>query len=537
MHRRRGIGVDAYLTKPVKHSDLLDALATLFGVSTRQRHGAERAVQPAAQAARSGCACSSRKTISSTASWSRTLLQKRGHHVTAVENGRAAVDAIDVGARTQFDVVLMDVQMPEMGGLRSDAAPSASAKRGSGGHLPIIALTAHAMQGDRERCLAAGMDGYLSKPIDVDDLIATVERFGTGAAAVAAAPARRSSLSTPRLRRAGGSRYTPAAIASLLKQVIGLFRADYAGVAAPHRSGAPHGATARRLRLAAHALKGAIATVGLTGRPGRGRRARTDGASRTDSRPPSVSVATCVQLDQAARRAHSPRPTSCRARRGASAQAQALDAHAKTEAIMKKILVVDDDQATRHVLQKVLTERRLLRRPSRRTALRRSRRSRPAVRPVAARRLDAAHERARAAGQAARAQDKPARRRDDVRRCAADAARGGARTRVQVRAQTGRGAALLQTVREVLAAPEPPPIEVISARPEWVELVVPCTREAADRIEAVMAHLEADLRSPTLRESIGYAFRELLLNAIEWGGTARSDAKGPHRVSATRRAC
>ena len=82
-------------------------------------------------------------------------------------------------------------------------------------------------------------------------------------------------------------------------------------------------------------------------------------------------------------------------------------------------------------------------------------------------------------------------------------------------------AALLETVREVLEAPEPPPIEVVSARPEWVELVVPCTREAAERIQAVMAQLDTDL-APEVRESIAYAFRELLMNAIEWGGQARS---------------
>jgi CheY-like chemotaxis protein/anti-sigma regulatory factor (Ser/Thr protein kinase) len=76
---------------------------------------------------------------------------------------------------------------------------------------------------------------------------------------------------------------------------------------------------------------------------------------------------------------------------------------------------------------------------------------------------------------------------------------------------------LLQTVRDTLDAPDAPPIEVISARPEWVELVVPCTREAAGRIETVMAHLDANL-APELRESIGYALRELLLNAVEWGG-------------------
>jgi CheY-like chemotaxis protein/anti-sigma regulatory factor (Ser/Thr protein kinase) len=88
--------------------------------------------------------------------------------------------------------------------------------------------------------------------------------------------------------------------------------------------------------------------------------------------------------------------------------------------------------------------------------------------------------------------------------------------------------ALLQTVREALAAPDVPPIEVLSAKPEWVELVVPCTREAAGRIEAVMAQLDAGL-APEMRESIAYAFRELLLNAVEWGG--RLDPSRTVRIS------
>ena len=87
---------------------------------------------------------------------------------------------------------------------------------------------------------------------------------------------------------------------------------------------------------------------------------------------------------------------------------------------------------------------------------------------------------------------------------------------------------LLQTVREVLKAPEPPAIEVISARPDWVELVVPCQREAVERLQAVMAELDADL-APDVRESISYAFRELLMNAIEWGG--RLDPARTVRIS------
>ena len=77
--------------------------------------------------------------------------------------------------------------------------------------------------------------------------------------------------------------------------------------------------------------------------------------------------------------------------------------------------------------------------------------------------------------------------------------------------------ALVETIRQSLEAPEIAPIEVISARPEWVEMVVPCSRESADRIQSVMAHLDADL-APELRESIAYALRELVMNAVEWGG-------------------
>jgi CheY-like chemotaxis protein len=87
---------------------------------------------------------------------------------------------------------------------------------------------------------------------------------------------------------------------------------------------------------------------------------------------------------------------------------------------------------------------------------------------------------------------------------------------------------LIETVRLAIAEPETRPIEVISARPEWVELVLPCTREAANRLQSVMAHLDTDLPEE-LRDSIAYAFRELLLNAVEWGG--KLDPKHTVRIS------
>jgi CheY-like chemotaxis protein/anti-sigma regulatory factor (Ser/Thr protein kinase) len=89
-------------------------------------------------------------------------------------------------------------------------------------------------------------------------------------------------------------------------------------------------------------------------------------------------------------------------------------------------------------------------------------------------------------------------------------------------------AALVSLVRNALKSPVPPPIEVVSARSNWVELVVPCTRDVADRVHGVMTQLDADLPEE-VRESVGYAFRELLLNAVEWGG--KLDPKRKVRVS------
>jgi signal transduction histidine kinase/CheY-like chemotaxis protein len=97
------------------------------------------------------------------------LIEKRGHSVVVVENGREALDQID---RERFDLVLMDVSMPEMGGLEATAA--LRSKYHNARRIPIIAMTAHALVGDREMCLRAGMDGYISKPIRPDDLFSVI---------------------------------------------------------------------------------------------------------------------------------------------------------------------------------------------------------------------------------------------------------------------------------------------------------------------------------------------------------------------------
>jgi two-component system sensor histidine kinase/response regulator len=101
------------------------------------------------------------------------LLEKRGHNVAVAGNGREALDALD---KEKFDVVFMDVQMPEMDGLEATTIVREKEKN-TGLHQPIIALTAHAMKGDREKCLAAGMDGYLTKPIRPQELEEILDEY------------------------------------------------------------------------------------------------------------------------------------------------------------------------------------------------------------------------------------------------------------------------------------------------------------------------------------------------------------------------
>jgi len=184
---------------------------------------------------------------------------------------------------------------------------------------------------------------------------------------------------------------------------------------------------------------------------------------------------------------------------------------------VSKILVVDDDRTTRHVLSKVLTGAGFT------TSVAKD--GVEALKALRTRRfdvllLDVWMPRMNGLDLLSRLRNNKSRPRvvvmtsDDAPETLLKAVREQAFRYVHKPVESLN---LLQTVRDVLAAPEPPEIEVISARSEWVELVVPCTRQAAEHIQTVMSHLDTDLPGE-LRESIGYAFRELLLNAVEWGG-------------------
>jgi CheY-like chemotaxis protein len=100
------------------------------------------------------------------------LLESMGHRVAVVENGRQVLNALK---EAPFDLILMDVQMPDMDGLEATAAIR-TRETGSGSRIPIVAMTAHAMIGDREQCLKAGMDGYISKPVSRAELAHVIER-------------------------------------------------------------------------------------------------------------------------------------------------------------------------------------------------------------------------------------------------------------------------------------------------------------------------------------------------------------------------
>ena len=168
--RRAAIFV-ATLVKPVKQSELLDAIVTAF--ATPDAAARRRRAKPARRSRRAARALrvlvaednpTNQKLVS-------VLLDQQGHHVTIVDNGRLAVER---AAQEPFDIILMDVQMPEMSGLEATAAIR-EAERHTGRHIPIVALTARAMAGDREQCLAAGMDAYVSKPVRAEELFAAID--------------------------------------------------------------------------------------------------------------------------------------------------------------------------------------------------------------------------------------------------------------------------------------------------------------------------------------------------------------------------
>jgi CheY-like chemotaxis protein len=249
----RTLGIEAYLTKPTSRADLIEALGAVFaGVTAR------------------GPAVITRHSIAESRPTLRILLAEdnemnqqvatamlvsRGHLVDTVSNGREAVAAVE---RETYDVILMDVQMPEMDGFEATHAIRALPQ---GRHLPIIALTAHALSGERERCLSHGMTDYLPKPFKGHELFALIEARGeprtapqtsTTAALPTVDPVDLEGFKSS-MRDAGAGK----AIGSILDAFISQVPARLATLEAAAVSG-----NAEAITRAAHVLRGAAGTIG-----------------------------------------------------------------------------------------------------------------------------------------------------------------------------------------------------------------------------------------------------------------------------------
>ena len=173
--RCQELGIAAYLLKPIRQSELREAIARVLGAQPQEgaiplitRYSLQDAREPG----------SSLKILLAEDNLVNQrlavrLLEKRGHRVMVAANGVEALRALE---KEPFDLVFMDVQMPEMDGLEATAAIR-DKERGTGRHQQVVALTAHAMKGDREKCLAAGMDDYLTKPIRPVELDQVLERY------------------------------------------------------------------------------------------------------------------------------------------------------------------------------------------------------------------------------------------------------------------------------------------------------------------------------------------------------------------------
>ncbi|MBF0551949.1 MAG: response regulator [Deltaproteobacteria bacterium] len=165
------LGISAYLTKPVRHSDLLDALLTVLGAEIPDYDQKSLVALYHLEESPSKLNILLAEDNPINQRLAQALLEGRGHNISIVNNGAEAVLALEVQT---FDLVLMDVQMPVMDGIT--ATEKIREKENLiGGHIPIIAITAFAMKGDQERCLASGMDGYITKPMDPGQAIGYIE--------------------------------------------------------------------------------------------------------------------------------------------------------------------------------------------------------------------------------------------------------------------------------------------------------------------------------------------------------------------------
>src|SRR5262249_44658462 len=267
--RFRELRVNAHLLKPVQQDELLE---TIYQVMSRGNGNVPPATKPAAEREHTPASVPAPLHVlvaednEFNAQLLEQLLGRRGHRVRLATNGRGALDW--AGAQA-FDLLLLDVHMPELDGFQVVRAVR-ERERKTGGHLPIIALTARSRQEDRERCLAAGMDDFLAKPIQPADLWAALDRVGrrdegrgmrdegkTSIPSLSSLIPHPSSLLHPQvlLAACGGD-------AAILEKICQSFRARLPDQVRAVRE-ALEGRDARRLREAAHKLSGIVAAFSV----------------------------------------------------------------------------------------------------------------------------------------------------------------------------------------------------------------------------------------------------------------------------------
>jgi CheY-like chemotaxis protein len=248
------LGLSVYVIKPVSDSDLFDAMMSIRGSRAESKTAVEtQVVEGRKQTGNLHVLVAEDNSVNQEVA--QQMLQKRGYTVTIASNGREAVKL--VAESPVFDLILMDIQMPEMDGFQATAAIRELEKNGSR-RIPVIAMTAHAMKGDRERCLEAGMDGYVSKPVQSKLLYETIESMTSGISLTETHPdqspwkplGREAVDLAEILERLGGN-------VGLLQSVVALFEEDCPGQMARIQDAIRSG-DARELASAAHTLKGSL---------------------------------------------------------------------------------------------------------------------------------------------------------------------------------------------------------------------------------------------------------------------------------------
>ncbi|MBI1750756.1 MAG: PAS domain S-box protein [Acidobacteria bacterium] len=256
--RCKELGIASYLSKPIRPSTLQEAIMTVLGERSQRSAPPKLVTQHSLRENKPRLRILLAEDNLVNQRLAVRLLEKAGHTVIVAGNGHAALAALE---RESFDLILMDVQMPDMGGIEATAAIREIDKR-NGTHIPIVAMTAHALKEDRERCLAAGMDDYISKPIKPDELYRVIE-----------AQARKTS--TPAKPQGAPSNATPAVDlsealarvdgdAELLEELIAVFLDEAPRLLATIRRAIREHDTAT-LSDAAHSLRGSVGTIGAKG--------------------------------------------------------------------------------------------------------------------------------------------------------------------------------------------------------------------------------------------------------------------------------